>query len=86
MNGQERRVTPKKVHPWPDADVPAPLFGAEPPTHPDGVEGLRLRHVQRAQGEMPEKRLQKRRTCGIMGANPQKKGCALHEMSALPQP
>lgn len=36
--------------------------------------------------EMPEKRLQKRRTCGIMGANPQKKGCALHEMSALPQP
>ena len=35
---------------------------------------------------MPEKRLQKRRTCGIMGANPQKKGCALHEMSALPQP
>lgn len=39
-----------------------------------------------AQYEMPEKRLQKRRTCGIMGANPQKKGCALHEMSALPQP
>lgn len=36
--------------------------------------------------EMPEKRLQKRPTCGIMGANPQKKGCALHEMSALPQP
>lgn len=36
--------------------------------------------------EMPQKRLQKRCTCGIMGANPQKKGCALHEMSALPQP